>query len=106
MKFFGIASLALLSVSAANSLDCGQGKVPDANNICIQPNFIEGCEVYASKFACHQCEAGNIQTNCRLCDSGWSMQRRYVRYQPRIHEDCGMPAKRWGWEGMRKLRNR
>ena len=47
MKFVVAALLALIA-TPASSLLCDQGAVPTQNNVCIVPDYIEGCWQYAS----------------------------------------------------------
>ena len=47
MKHLLSSMFALMATSSA--LKCGPGAVPDANNMCIQPKFIEGCYQYATE---------------------------------------------------------
>jgi len=71
MKFFGVlAAFGLLinqSLSAAG-VECGEGKVLAAGNTtCIQPDFIEGCEIYADVSSCGTCKKAYTLKN-RKCD--------------------------------------
>ena len=72
MKFFSLTTLAFLSCSIASSNDCGTGKVADYQNICIEPHYIEGCEIYESEHTCHQCESGK-----RLFKLGYQVLNGY-----------------------------
>ena len=54
MKFLPVFAGALISTAAA--LTCEEGKVPDANSMCIQPRYIEGCAQYATTSTCQKCE--------------------------------------------------
>ena len=44
---------ALVSVAA---LTCEEGKVPDVNQMCIKPRYIEGCAQYSTPETCNKCE--------------------------------------------------
>lgn len=51
MKWVIIASIIVLS----QCLTCQQGSVPNPQNICIAPQYIEGCSTYLSETACKVC---------------------------------------------------
>lgn len=42
------------------AIECGQGQVPDPNNICIEPKYIQGCHKYATVNTCQECEYRKI----------------------------------------------
>ena len=53
MKFFTLAvavGLAMIKTNGAPSVDCGEARVPKSGKaICIEPNYIEGCESYLNE---------------------------------------------------------
>ena len=54
MKFLLLVA-GLLVPSLSDSHDCGEHKVRNWMNVCIEPEPIEGCHVYKSTTECHQC---------------------------------------------------
>ena len=53
MKVFIILASTLLILTTA--LTCSQASVPNPSNICITPNFIEGCSQYLNDHQCATC---------------------------------------------------
>lgn len=58
---------------------CGQGQVPDVNNLCIQPQYIQGCQKYASNSACQECQYSTTSIiqhfNCKEMEAANSPQK-------------------------------
>lgn len=50
-----VLTICLLIVASSVELECGAGGVPDLRNVCIEPDYIEGCYRYATDDACHEC---------------------------------------------------
>lgn len=46
MKFFLLCSTLLTLAVSSQSQDCGEGKVPNQLNVCIEPTYMEGCFQY------------------------------------------------------------
>ena len=60
MKFFGIFlafGLLINDTTQIASPECREGKVRDAGKgVCMQPDYIEGCESYTDVSSCGTCK--------------------------------------------------
>jgi hypothetical protein len=61
MKYF-LISCCLLAVALSGleelKTDCLDQYVPNSNNICIRPDYIDGCEIYRNIYECNTCQKG------------------------------------------------
>lgn len=47
---------------------CGSHEVPNYQNVCIKPVYIEGCEIYQTPTSCETCAKGYRLNSNKKCD--------------------------------------
>ena len=52
----GMMGHTMLRSERPPAIDCGEGKVANVQNICIEPEYIEGCAAYKSSDSCDSCD--------------------------------------------------
>ncbi len=52
----------------ATSLPCQQGSVTNIQNICVTPNYIEGCSQYLNNHQCATCNYRYVLQPGGLCE--------------------------------------
>lgn len=61
-------SIEPLVVNSLSASICGVNEVPNYQNLCIKPEYIEGCEIYKSYKTCYTCAKGYKLNSKEKCN--------------------------------------